>query len=192
VIFIDHAPLTHNLLTQAMPLPIPPDSPPALPVMEVPYPVTTNQAAGPVDGIHTEVRTTYFSDKIMVTITQNGGLAQWVCLSKHAACQPGLFKWQIQVPMERSNIPSTDLPLLSSTHDDDLLPMPHLNPKTLLGSSTLERETIGQLCATQIASSIATRDPQENRTVLLGLGLSKIEASRTMFYDTIELVMKTL
>lgn len=70
--------------------------------------------------------------------------------------------------------------------------MPHLSPKTLLGSSTLERETIGQLCATQIASSIATKDPQENRTVLLGLGLSKIEASRTMFYDTIDLVLKTL
>ncbi len=70
--------------------------------------------------------------------------------------------------------------------------MPHLNPKTLLGSSTLERETIGQLFATQIASSIATKDPQENRTVLLGLGLSKIEASRTMFYDTLDLVLKTL
>lgn len=175
-----------------MPLPIPPDSPPALPLVEAPYPITTKQAAGLVDGIHTEVRTIGFSDKIMVTITQNGSLAQWVCLSHHAACQPGLFRWQIQVPLERSKIPSTNLLLPSSTHDDELLPMPHLNPMTLLGSSTLERETIGQLCATQIASSIATKDPQENRTLLLGLGLSKMEASRTMFYDTIDLVLKTL
>jgi len=189
---LKHVPLTHSLFAQAMPLPIPPDSPPALPIMEVPYPIITKQAAGLVDGTHTEVCTTYFSDKIMITITQNGSLAQWVRLSKHAACQPDLFRWQIQVPLESSNIPLTNLPLPSSTNDDDLLPMPHLNPKTLLGSSTLERETIGQLYATQIASSIATKDPQENRTVLLGLGLSKVEASRTMFYDTIDLVLKTL
>lgn len=160
--------------------------------MDVPYPITTKQAAGLVDGIHTEVRTSYFSDKIMVTITQNGSLAQWVCLSHHVAGQPNSVRWQIQVPLECSNIPSTDLPLPSSTHDDELLPMAHLNPKTLLGSSTLERETIGQLFATQIASSIATKDSRENRTVLLGLGLSKIEASRTMFYDTLDLVLKTL
>ena len=70
--------------------------------------------------------------------------------------------------------------------------MPHLNPKTLLGSSNLERETIGQLYATQIASAIISKDPQENRAMLLGLGLSKVEASRTAFYDTIDLVLRTL
>ena len=70
--------------------------------------------------------------------------------------------------------------------------MSHLTPKTLLGGSTSERETIGQLYATQVASIIATKDPQENRTVLLGLGLDQVEASRTMFYDTIELVLKCI
>ena len=70
--------------------------------------------------------------------------------------------------------------------------MPHLTPKTLLGGSTTERESIGQLYATQIASAIANKDPQENRTVLLGLGLSKVEASREVFYDTLELVFKCL
>ena len=70
--------------------------------------------------------------------------------------------------------------------------MPHLTPKTLLGGSNTERETIGQLYATQIASAILTKNPQENRTVLLGLGLSKMEARREVFYDTLDLVLECL
>lgn len=42
------------------------------------YPATTRQAAGVVDGIPTEVTSVMFADKIMVTITQEGRLAQWV------------------------------------------------------------------------------------------------------------------
>lgn len=99
---------------------------------------------------------------------------------------------QIHVPLESTNTSLTEPPLPSGADEDDLLPMPHLNPKTLLGGSNLERETVGQLYATQIASAIATKHPQETRTVLLGLGLSKVEASRNMFYDTIDLVVKTL
>lgn len=70
--------------------------------------------------------------------------------------------------------------------------MTHLTPKTLLGGSNTERETLGQLYATQIATIIATKNPQENRTVIVGLGLSKSEASREAFYDTIDLVKKCL
>lgn len=78
------------------------------------------------------------------------------------------------------------------TSHDSLLPMPHLTPRTLLGGSTAERETTGQLYATQIASAIAMRNPQENRMVLLGLGLSKVEANREVFYDTMDLVLSCL
>ena len=68
--------------------------------------------------------------------------------------------------------------------------MAHLSPKTLLGGSTSERETVGQLYATQIASAIIARNPDEKRTVLFGLGLSNAEAKREAFYDTVDLVMK--
>ncbi len=74
--------------------------------------------------------------------------------------------------------------------EDTLLPMTHLTPKTLLGGSNQERETIGQLYAAQIASIIAAKNPHEKRTVLVGLGLSKFEASREVFYDTVDLVRK--
>lgn len=44
------------------------------------YPATTKQAAGHIDGILTDVTCTSFSDKILITITQAGRLAQWVTL----------------------------------------------------------------------------------------------------------------
>ena len=65
-------------------------------------------------------------------------------------------------------------------------------PHTLLGGSTSERETLGQLYATQIASSILTRNPDERRTFLLGLGLRKMEPSREIFFDIIDLVQQCL
>jgi hypothetical protein len=46
--------------------------------MEVPYPAQTKQAAAEINGILTEVMTIYFSDRIMVSISQDGRLAQWV------------------------------------------------------------------------------------------------------------------
>ncbi len=45
----------------------------------VPYPAQTKQAAGEVAGIKTDVTLISFADKIMITITQGGKLAQWVC-----------------------------------------------------------------------------------------------------------------
>lgn len=70
--------------------------------------------------------------------------------------------------------------------------MAHLLPKTLLGGSTSERETVGQLYATQIASAIVTRNPEERRTVVIGFGLRNVKARREVFYDTIDLVLGCL
>lgn len=42
------------------------------------YPAITKQSAGTIDGVLTDVTSITFSDKIMVTISQNGRLAQWV------------------------------------------------------------------------------------------------------------------
>ncbi|KAI4271751.1 MAG: hypothetical protein LQ337_005778 [Flavoplaca oasis] len=139
------------------------------------YPATTKQAAGYIHGILTDVMSTSFSDKIMITITQKGRLAQW-----------------IHVPLDVTNPSATDQYLPSATGNDSLLPMTHLTPKTLLGGATEERETLGQLYAAQIASLIASKNPHEKRTVVVGLGLSNIEASREDFYNTIDLVRKCL
>ena len=99
---------------------------------------------------------------------------------------------QIHVPLDSSDPNFADQYMPSGNDEDALLPMAHLSPKTLLGGSTSERETVGQLYATQVASAIVARNPEEKRTVLVGLGLSKFEARREVFYDTVDLLMRCL
>ena len=50
-------------------------------VVEEPFPAPTRQASGVVDDIVTEVSSVSFEDKILVTISQDGRLSQWVRLS---------------------------------------------------------------------------------------------------------------
>ena len=99
---------------------------------------------------------------------------------------------QIHVPLDSIDPNFADQYMPSGNDENALLPMAHLSPKTLLGGSTSERETVGQLYATQIASAIVARNPEEKRTVLVGLGLSKFEARREVFYDTVDLLMRCL
>jgi len=73
-----------------------------------------------------------------------------------------------------------------------MLPLGHLTPKTLLGAGGEQRETIGHLYASQIASTIATRNPEETRTVLVGLGLQKVDMERETFFDLLELIQKVM
>ena len=42
------------------------------------YPATTKKTAGLVKGIHTDVTVVGLADKLFITITQDGRLAQWV------------------------------------------------------------------------------------------------------------------
>ena len=104
-----------------------------------------------------------------------------------------LTRAKIHVPLGSVDPSHADHYLPTDADDNDgLLPMPHLTPKTLLGGSTPERETMGQLYATQIASAITTKNPQESRTVVVGLGLSNAKASREAFFDLLELVTHCL
>jgi len=70
--------------------------------------------------------------------------------------------------------------------------MSHLTAMTLLGGSATDRETIGHLYATHIASSIVMKNPDESRSVLLGLGLSKLDTNREQFFDIMDLVQLAL
>ena len=75
----------------------------------------------------------------------------------------------------------------------DLLPLPHLTPATLLGGGGVERESIGQLYAVQIATAIRMRDSSEGRTVVVGLGLdTRAGIERDEFFEVMELVGKVL
>lgn len=104
----------------------------------------------------------------------------------------GLFL-KIHVPLSSENPTQIDTtPLLSSSADDALLPSTRFTPRSLLGAGTPQREMMGQLYASQIASAITTKYPQETRTLVLGLGLGKeagVEADRDTFLRIVELVL---
>ncbi|KFA62171.1 hypothetical protein S40285_01699 [Stachybotrys chlorohalonatus IBT 40285] len=137
------------------------------------FPVQTRKAIGRVNGISTEVTSVGFSDKIMVTISQEGILSQW-----------------IQVPLSGSSAGLVEMSLPSANHG--LLPSTHLTPKTLLGGGGEERETLGQLYAAQIASYLSTRYPDDRRILLLGLGLTKLDVQREAFFDLLDLARGVL
>lgn len=98
----------------------------------------------------------------------------------------------MHVPLDSGSPHLADCLVSTVTDEDGLLPNTHFTPKTLLGASTQERDTLGQLYATRIASIIITKNPEEHRTVLVGLGLMNFEAKRDIFYDIIDLLMLCL
>ena len=51
---------------------------------------------------------------------------------------------------------------------------------------------IGHLYASQIASAITTKTPSEARALALGLGLAKVDTSREVFLEIIDLVLKCI
>jgi proteasome assembly chaperone 3 len=67
----------------------------------------------------------------------------------------------------------------------------HLVPSTLLGAGG-EREPVAQLYATKIAGFLTMKNPNERRTLVLGLGLRKMEADQVAFLDVLDLVQKVL
>ncbi|AEO63302.1 uncharacterized protein THITE_2108349 [Thermothielavioides terrestris NRRL 8126] len=138
-----------------------------------PFPAPSKRTVGPVNGIATEVESVSFSDKIMIMISQGGRIAQW-----------------IQVPLSAPSSASVDMALPGAGLG--ALPSVHLTPKTLVGVGSEERETLGHLYASQIASHLALRDPNEKRTLLLGLGLDTVEGGGDAFYDLLELVLQVL
>ncbi|KAJ4187220.1 Hypothetical protein NCS54_01154800 [Fusarium falciforme] len=142
-------------------------------VREDSFPSRSREASGLVNGVATEVTSTNFSDKILLTISQEGRLSQW-----------------IQVPLTGSSAGVVEMTLPSM--NKGLLPSTHLTPTTLLGGGGEERETLGQLYAAQLASHLSLRSPDDRRILVVGLGLAKTDLEREAFFDLLELAQKVL
>lgn len=97
----------------------------------------------------------------------------------------------MQVQLEASASSLAGLQHLDG-ENDGLLPMSHLTSTTILGGTVPERQIVGQLLATQIASAITAKNPQETRTLVLGLGLQRAESDREAYYEMIDLVLRCL
>ena len=160
-------------------------------VREDAFPASSRQACGLVNGVSTEVSSTQFSDRILVTISQEGRLSQWVNSEANlSVASKALNSRQIQTPLMGPSPGMGDTALPGSARG--LLPATHLTPKTLLGAGGDDRETFGQLYAAQIGSLLSLRDPEDKRTLVLGLGLAKHDTEREGFFDMIELAQKIL
>ncbi|KAJ4326633.1 hypothetical protein N0V84_002967 [Fusarium piperis] len=142
-------------------------------VREDSFPSRSREASGLVNGVATEVTSTNFSDKILLTISQEGRLSQW-----------------IQVPLTGSSAGVVEMTLPSM--NKGLLPSTHLTPTTLLGGGGEERETLGQLYAAQLASHLSLKSPDDRRILVVGLGLAKTDLEREAFFDLLELAQKVL
>lgn len=66
-------------------------SAPELSIRHTTFPAATKQVAGLVKGKKTDVLSIAFADKVVITITQEGILAQWVRL----ILMPGFFKFRL-------------------------------------------------------------------------------------------------
>lgn len=76
--------------------------------------------------------------------------------------------------------------------EDALLPTARFQPRTILGAGSSDREMMGQLYASQLASMITTKNPEEQRSLLLGLGLAKVDMDRDVFLEIVNLALEVI
>ncbi|KAI5299670.1 hypothetical protein KEM56_003054 [Ascosphaera pollenicola] len=144
-----------------------------------PYPARTRVAMGNVNGKTTHAMSVSFADKILLTMTQGGNLGQWFSV------------------FPENNNPATDgMQILPDPASENaLLPLPELTATTILGPRGSQRETVGQLLAIQIASALAVKDPDDNRPLLLGLGIDlgmNAENGATDLAEVIDVALQCL
>ncbi|KAK7539982.1 uncharacterized protein J3D65DRAFT_549986 [Phyllosticta citribraziliensis] len=180
----------------------------SFPVQPEAFPAKTRSAAGPVDGVPTNVMVVQFEDKILVTISQAGRLAHWAHVPLSTLANASLDPTAPSLPPSTYADDADYDPLAPQNHDSSLLPLPQLTATPILGggssshnSAAGDVHTITQLVATQVASAIATRDTAEGRLVVVGAGWDVARARRESdgcvlgkegFLDVVGLVVQCL
>ncbi|KAL1901701.1 hypothetical protein Cpir12675_000392 [Ceratocystis pirilliformis] len=142
-------------------------------LISTPYPIQAHAAVATVNGMPTEATSRVFTDKVMITLSQEGRLAQW-----------------IHVPIRAT--PASMAGLTANHPRHDMLPASHITPTTLFGGGGSYREATGHLLASQIANYISLKSPTDERTLVLGLGLKQLEATPTGLLDVLELVQQVI
>ncbi|KAF7717659.1 Uncharacterized protein PECH_002961 [Penicillium ucsense] len=143
--------------------------------LNLPFPAATKQVAGHVEGVKTDVMVVSFSDKIMLTVSQEGRLSHW-----------------LHVPLENTNPVTEGMHVFSESTEDKLLPHSSLTATSILGGYGAGQDTLGQLLARQIATAIAVKSPSEKRLLVVGLGLRNANLERDSFFAIIDLVLQCI
>ncbi|CCD47962.1 hypothetical protein BofuT4_P112720.1 [Botrytis cinerea T4] len=179
----------------------PPNHPPISEILPSPFPARSKTASANVNGMLTHVTCMYFADKILITISQGGRLGQWVQIPLTSA-SPTSYDTAIPA-LNENGYADADADGNGYGYGNMILPLEHLTPRTLLGAGGEKRERIAHLYASQIGSMVLKRDPEERRSVLLGLGLEMEkdkdkdkdtggEGERAGYFDLLELVLEVL
>lgn len=133
-----------------------------------PYPLQTRTATALINNIRTTATLHPFTDKILLTLTQNGLLNHWLHV-------PLLGASPLSDPSTYMTPSNPDADLASDNPDASLLPFPHLTATTVLGGTRDEDAVLGQTLAVTVASAVVVKRGDEGRMVVLGLGLEKVE-----------------
>jgi len=144
------------------------------------YPAPSQSVSATITGIPTTVTRIYFSDKILVTVSQAGRLNHWVHV-------PLLN----QAPSDSSYL-NASVDLDEQRPDSTLLPLTNLTATTVLGGTKPEFEVLGQTLATTIASAMLMRTPEESRMLVLGVGLERADAGREGFEGLVGLCLAVI
>lgn len=139
------------------------------------FPAPTRATSGLVNNVLTTVTLIAFSDKLLVTITAaNVGPSHWC-----------------HVPLAHTDMETSRVD--SSNDENALLPRADLTATTVLGGTKEEQRILGETLATNIASAILVKRPQEERMLVLGLGLKGSDAlDRKAFEEVVGLVLDVL
>lgn len=74
--------------------------------LDLPFPAATKRVSGDIKGIQTDIMTVKFSDKIMITISQQGRLGHWVrnliIYTRTTLIAPSfMFHWKTKTQAQR-------------------------------------------------------------------------------------------
>ncbi|KAF9155774.1 hypothetical protein DFQ26_009633 [Actinomortierella ambigua] len=128
-----------------------------------PFPLQNKQAAALVNGKHTEVLVTAFSDKILILVSQYGKVGS-------------LLHTTVDNPQEMQRPQTTYSPYdpaYSEERDGSNLRLATTNTTFLLGagSSTSKKAQLYQVYTSHVAQMIVHQNPQETRSIVFSLAL---------------------
>lgn len=148
-------------------------------VQPAPFPAPSKTSSGVANDRLTTVSSISFTDKLLITVSQAGKLAHWVHVPLATAAAD---------PMNPGNMNFSN-----SDPENALLPRSDLTATTVLGGTKREDEVVGQTLATTIASAVLMKRPNEERLLVLGLGLENARITgRQGFEEVVGLVLDCL
>lgn len=159
-----------------------------------PFPVRSKTSTTTVSGVPTTARLLSFADKLVLTITQaHHAPNHWIhvpLLSESPLSDPTTF-------VSPSAPTAADYAAEGREDgegraDASLLPFPHLTATTVFGGTKPEFDTLGQTLATTVASAVVVQTPDEQRMVVLGLGLDSASLGRDGFEALVGLCLECL